>query len=319
MTTETHTTEAPFVKYPSITNSYALDARFLARLAADNHTEFYATEKLHGSNFSLHYDGNSYDVFPARRNASLLHDEVFFPGWQEIHKEMSQNLAWHDFFYGEVFTTEPVKSVHVYGELFGEPVFPEMKYATRNGDLDWKVFSVLVTLQDGRILVPGLSTLREVFGEENLVPVVSQGGLTELLENLDMEAGSRLGGRSEGYVVMPVDDRVWTPGDLFFAIKHKTPGFSEVPTEKALRDLRALNSKAEVAAYLTVARLESVVSKGDVPLTRENIGRLIDLFIDDAFADYAGTLTASELASQRGALKGVAGKLIAETLRARSN
>ena len=40
ITTEAHTNEDLFIRYPSITNSYALDTKYLSRLAAAHHTEF---------------------------------------------------------------------------------------------------------------------------------------------------------------------------------------------------------------------------------------------------------------------------------------
>lgn len=307
-----------FMKYPSLMNAGNLTAKDLLSWSQYTDGEWYATEKLHGANFSYTFDGHT--LTAGRRNGFLSEDDKFYAGWKDIEAELY--CDWQKLFSGYMLPDEAPqpKSVTVFGELIGSP-FTNMGYFIADGltgplEADWRVFSIMIPLEDNTIWVAGRDFLREHFTNDSLVPQIASGKLLELLDVLDLEAGSALGEKSEGYVLMPAADRFWHPAaGAFPAVKHKTAEFSEVKYSR-----EKLGSLAEATAldgYVTFARFENVLSHGDVTLARENIRSLIDLLADDVFSEYERENGPVDRSKYEKGVKGKCGWLISQRLRAR--
>jgi Rnl2 family RNA ligase len=282
-----------FEKYPSLVRSDVVaKGSKLNKYLEGNEDTWYATEKLHGCNFAIYYDGFTWRY--AKRTAFLdWEDELF--AWQDFFTPM-QRTKWQyairslrdNWDHGE--NMDYYKHIVVYGEFFGGEIQDNVQYEqTLNNTKEFRIFNVFGYKGHNTYDVMGYDKMKFYFGEDNLVPYITKGKVWDVLRELDMEAESFFGGISEGYVVQKYADREWKSGDTFLGIKHKTRHFTEVAPAK-LNDLIGRAATLEdLKRYITDNRLDNIASKG-YTMTRENMGELMDVLMADIFEDYEGDI-----------------------------
>lgn len=99
--------------------------------------DFYITEKIHGSNFSIYCDGNN---IKCAKRTGFLTDDNWFYGWKII-KDLMKNSIYNLFKY--ISKNYDVKGVVLYGELFGG------YYGSCNGDIIERVNKLNKCYKDG--------------------------------------------------------------------------------------------------------------------------------------------------------------------------
>lgn len=311
-----------FEKYPSLTRSDVVaKGSKLTRQLKNNDDVWYATEKIHGCNFAIYYNGHEWRY--AKRTAFLgLEDELF--GWQEYFitgdrtplqhciRSMRDNVG-----HGE--DEEYYEHVIIFGEFFGGEIQDNVQYEqTLNNTKDFRVFNVFGYKGDNTYDVLGYNTMKYYFGEENVAPLAAKGKFWNILKTLDMECDSSFGGISEGYVLQPYEDREWKAGDVFLGIKHKTHHFTEVSPEKLTNLIGRAATLEDLNRYLTSNRLDNIASKG-YTMERENMGELMNVLMDDVFEDYEEGIPEEDKESYKNQLRKNMAQLIYSWINKRDN
>lgn len=296
-----------FMKYPSLTNHYAISAGTRGIYAHLN-SQWYATEKIDGANVSVNIDLQTGRYTFAKRTELLDMDaleepytslpEIITP---EIVAGMAEKLR------GLGYTTV----AHVYGELFGAGVLTEQDYqVTTENRRDVILYDILVedTRDDDSTLTElSLHDLHAVIPNAFAEKVIKTGTLISLLQQ-EPETTSLYGGLNEGYTYKLVDgitgfDRM----SSYTAVKHKTPAFSErrkvkVPATRAL----TLN-QLSMLSYITERRVANILSHGDIPAEMRSMRLLIPTLQEDVATEWlrevgadSGLTNAEALAEVKG-------------------
>lgn len=283
-----------FIKYPSLINSGDFTNRHYLKWKDVLTQDFYATEKLHGSNFSIYYDGEEFTF--ARRTDFLSNGEELFQ-----HKDFFKDYDLS--FIKNIYDTNTFTQIIVYGEFYGDGI-QKMEYKENlEGVKNFKIFNVLGQVDEKTFIVFGYKEMLENVGEERTAPYINKGSIWDLLKTLDMDAESSLGGISEGYVIQPYDTRSYVTGGFFYGVKHKTAAFSETKTVFNDEHIKKAQISEQLENYVTANRLNNVISKGEVEPTLKNIGILIDLMLDDVFSEFTEPIPVEEVNKYRNGLK----------------
>lgn len=283
--------EHQFIKYPSITNSYALNPTTYRPFMND---EWVTTEKIDGGNFNItfatkrlipdvsaQYDDETVKIY--NRNFELSET---MPQYAPLFK-LIQDSGIIDRLKA-LCTINHAQQAMVYGEFFGK----NLENQKTNYDVDknnknsFQLFNAM-TLKDDVITVQSRETL-ESFFQGYVVPVIARGTLIELLSQ-PLNEHSIYGGDSEGVVYQPanaytIDKKRNT---VFRAIKRKNKKFLEI---KDVDTSHAVGKNGLVAlqleAYVTKNRVANVLSHGDVTLEPKDTGKLIEAVKDDIFKEF---------------------------------
>jgi Rnl2 family RNA ligase len=288
-----------FHKYNSIENGY--NKKFI-RSFEDELREyigpFIATEKVHGSNFQFHYDGNS--VLVGKRNGYIGDEEKFYNHNIIVDRYTdSIKLLWD--ILGEEFI--------LYGEIFGGNNYGEYKskYSTvQKGvfyttDIDFMTFDIYL-VNPGRYIESKrfyeiMFDLTQAGGRIEPVPVID---IVNDINNLGdyrvnswipnrwgiiFEAGQNI---MEGVVVKPYEREIYNGYGERFVLKVKNEEFKEKCRERkvSVPDIEIDSDRLElVLEYVNENRLNSVISKiGEV--TRKDFGKLLGLVCKDVYEDF---------------------------------
>lgn len=279
-----------FEKYPSLVRSDVVaKGSKLSRILQGDEQEWYATEKIHGCNFAIYYDGHTWRY--AKRTAFLdWEDELF--GWQEYFPISTDGRTELMYCIRSLYDNEEpnggesYKHLIVFGEFFGGEIQENIQYEqTLNNTKDFRVFNVFGYKGNDTYDVLGYDKMSYHFGKERLVPLIAKGKFWDTLKTLDMERESTFGGISEGYVLQPSEDREWKSGEVFLGIKHKTHHFTEMAPEKLTNLIGRAATLENLKRYLTNNRLDNISSKG-YKMTRDNMAELMDVLMEDVFEDY---------------------------------
>lgn len=272
-----------FLKYPSLKLPEVGNFKRLPEEIAS--MEWYATEKLNGTNVSIvlsEKDGFEYfnrTVTLENKNKVSVLEEKVVAGLGVIMKEL--------------LAIQKYKRVHVFGELFGAGI-QSMNYTLNSEGLkDFKVFNVFLYKGFGLYDVLSLKQLQTYFSDY-LAPIEAKGTLFEML-TLDKDADSHFGGEREGYVIMPVkhvgyDTTLDTP--FFNGIKVKYGKYAEKSKQRVKVKLELNfteeenNLMEELTQYATVARVLNVKSHNELPLEKKNIGVYMNLLKDDILKEF---------------------------------
>jgi Rnl2 family RNA ligase len=284
-----------FHKYDSIETSHQKKHIEAIHSRGYDVLQWCATEKIHGSNFSVIYANG--ELKYARRTDVLKKDEQFFSYKDAMtkHEDKFNQLFKH------LVEERKATTVQLFGELHGG-IYPNMKanhkaiqkgiYYTPNNE--YIVFDILV--DDKYLDVVDVEGLTEKFK----IPCVARthtGTLNDLLKLSPVFESNiyKLYGLekvpnnyAEGYVFKPMNTLFM--GTTRVIVKHKNPKFGEVK-ERSQRGAHIIAEKKvsddemkllETASrYITKNRYDNVVSKyGDI-----HINKLIGLFVKDAFDD----------------------------------
>lgn len=274
-----------FKKYPSLTNHYAISANTRGIYALLN-SQWYATEKIDGTNISVNIDLQTGQYAFAKRPELLDMDALEEPYTSlpelmtpEIVADMTEKLR------GLGYSTV----AHVYGELFGAGILKQDYQATADNRRDIVLYDILIedTRDDDSTLTElSLHDLHAVIPSAFTEEVIKTGTLISLLQQ-EPETASLYGGLNEGYVYKLVDgitsfDRT----SSYTAVKHKTPAFSErkkvkVPATRAL----TLN-QLSMLSYITERRVANILSHGDIPAEMRSMRLLIPALQEDVATEW---------------------------------
>lgn len=291
-----------FKRYNSIENSYRDKFIYQIQEQGLSDGEWVVTEKIHGANFSVHYDGET--VRFAKRSGFIGDDENFM-GCQTI-KDYLNNLIKAVYQHFDDDST-----LSIYGEICGgyyndrsnNPycvrVQKEVKYHPDNRFLvfdiqvngcfvDQDLFDELYN-HYGFMRVPELfrGSFTECLNHSNQfqTQVPALFGLPEIEDNI-----------CEGIVIKPVTPKYLEDGTRVI-LKSKNEKFSEKRSEKEekIGQTNILSPAAEeeyqnIKTYITENRLKNVLSKIGT-LTHKDFGKLLGEFVQDVLGDYYKDLT----------------------------
>jgi len=276
---------------------------------------WFATEKIHGTNYSLLYmDGQK--VIPCRRGAELGDDRTYY-AHGKLYDKYSNNVI---VMFNLLKTSHPMlKGIQVYGELFGgwyngktakdsKRVQVGVCYAPFN---EFLVFDIKMIFEDKSYYVD-FGELLDVFtilkSSEFLldhVPLIKVGRLDELLTlnpKFESVVYEKYGldkienNFAEGFVVHPAKEYRNIYGDRII-FKFKNPSFSEVvervPKVHAEKKLTpeqefAKNFSQIVKNYTTKTRFDNVFTKLVDPTEKDLVEAMIKDIQRDIISDYSG-------------------------------
>lgn len=282
-------TTTRFLKYPSLVNHYALGKS--RRVVALYDTPWVETEKIHGANASIVLDKDEYGhiyVATAKRSGFInMDDKQFtrFKTWVKdnyaIVEQGAKFLDWQD-----------VTQVHIFGEYFGGNV-QKMEYELcKQGEIDFKVFNVILEYGDGAIhYVLDKDTVAKYLSSKYLAKVKETKTLREFVEGYP-DVDSEYGGVSEGSVYQPKHGYILNDTYGFLGVKYKTKEYAEVTKQKVSVKPKVeyapefIELMENVSAYVTANRLSNVLSHGEFELVPQSIGKIMVAFKDDVVKEY---------------------------------
>lgn len=276
-----------FLKYPSLTNHYALGKDRRIPYVYDD--VWYATEKIHGANISIVSAKDIEEVGLAKRSGFLTLDDKQFNGFKTWVSEQGAELVNS---LNKFLDWEGVTQVHAFGEYFGEKV-QRMDYELcKQGQVDVKLFNLILEYDGGTIhYVVSRDMMEKYIPVKYLTPVSSKKTLRELV-NGHLEVQSIYGGISEGQVYQPTKGYILTDTFQFYGVKHKTKEFAEITKstfkvkEKLEYSPEFLSLVEDVSRYITNNRLNNVLSHGDFELENKNIGVIMIALKQDIVKEY---------------------------------
>ena len=265
-----------FHKFSSLENTYRQNLIDKVQYEGKDVGEWIVTEKVHGANFSFWCDGTEVKV----ASRSQFVDGTFYNCQAVINRYSENILNWCQGF--------GVKTLIVYGELFGGNIQKEVQY----GEKDFAAFDVVI---DG--VVQDKQTAWRIAQECGLTfaPILFTGSFKECLEvnntfkstlTPDGYEGENI---SEGLVIEPIEPAWFANGSRVY-FKNKAESFSEKnrqPKEKQVFELSETESDLlnELLEYNTEQRVSNVISKiGQV--TNKDFGRILGLTVQDLLEDF---------------------------------
>lgn len=268
------------IKYSSIENS--VRDKFVDQIKTEGKDggDWVVTEKVHGGQFSLYYDGQ--EVKASTRTAFLSAGMDFF-NWEKVKQENEDKVK--DIFRILKSRGEEVDYIIVYGELFGGD-YPQagvnkVKGARRlqkgvyyHPDNLFYVFDIKV---NGRYLT--VDEVNPLFEQVGLfyARTLFRGSLEACMNHAN-DFLSKIpdwlglpqieGNIAEGIVIKPVDPRFLTSGDRVI-LKSKNEKFEErksvkkrpVPQDEVIRTPDGIRLGRELESLVTENRLQNVLSK----------------------------------------------------------
>lgn len=243
--------------------------------------KFIATEKVHGCNFSIFYDG--IDIKVGRRKAFIKDGEKFY-NYEKVISEYENSIK--DIFE-ELCEKHKIDFIVIYGELFGgyypsnknndnigkkkpKPVQQGVYYSNK---VDFIVFDIYL---DGKeqLTYEQLETITK--NRLKLVPIIKEGSLKELVKS-DWEVNtiiSKICNQEDlkDNIIEGVVIREKNSNGIMFKIK--TSKFSEV---------RNKSNRKTIFDYITQNRFDNVRSKYSEDVNKDE---LLQEFINDIKTDY---------------------------------
>lgn len=272
-----------FRKYPSLINHYKIDSQLLSPIDLTSVQRWFVTEKIHGANFGVYYDGET--VRFARRQDFLSIGESFF-NYQSLESKMHEACL--------LIYEKLLRPFILYGELCGgvydnviqgAKIQAEVQYFPSNQFLVFDIYDYLV----GEFFSPNETW--DLVSETNLemVPTITVCATLEEALAVDVNILSEKLQRAtglvpmannfiEGVVIRPNKD-VYTSNGMRLIIKKKSARFADAKEEtKHLKKLsHAVDgvwvhtfAAVHIDRLLTPARTLSAISKHgrDIKLMR---------------------------------------------------
>lgn len=293
--------EKVFTKYPSLRN---IDGVKFSKMSEEKLSqEYVATEKLHGTNSGITvFEDGTVD----------LSSRKLFIGFDS---DNTMHSTFKDFVDIDYFTKKGLELIEklgysqitFFGELFGKGVYNMDYVQVKEGRKEFRVFDIIA--YKGKVdknIPDDVLTLKEFVKLDNnfvmdfldkdvLVPFVAKGDLKSVIKQLDLDSPSAYGGGIEGYVIKPTKEITYT-NDTNYAldgIKHKTTKFKEVIRKNKVvsdstepKHLKGLEGKIldlveDMSGYVTLARLDNVISHGGLEVDKEHTVDLANALISD--------------------------------------
>lgn len=288
-----------FNKYTSLTNHY--QDKFINLLQMNDLTkgDWIAQEKIHGANFSFHYNGSEHKQ--AKRSGFC--DENFFNCQAVLKYRLSVELIYRYLVEHKVLNQG--EQLVIFGELFGgkfnKQKEPNAKTVQGTGadyhpDNEFMAFDIKVN--DKFLPFIDVESLCKGF-KLPLAPVVAYGDFKEMMElnnEFDTFVPEDFGlerlkdNTAEGLVIRPyIDERTLENGTRIL-IKSKNSKFSEKRGVPAKIDV-PLDDNAKVlledfTRYFTEARVDATISKVGQVENWKQFAMIAELTFKDAIEDY---------------------------------
>lgn len=284
-----------YLKYPSLTNHYAIkNSRLLSSylFGENKEKEFYATEKIDGSNIQLSFstETKEYDFF--KRSGIIEEDEKPFNSIKSIITDDEVSNIIEKFI--ETYPNYTNSVVHIYGELFGSKIQKHDYDLSKENKRSIRFYDIIVSsLEDLESLELGLLPLQSLIPNKFL-PYFIDGGSKKTLNDWvkdEPDSVSHYGGVNEGYVFKMVDTHPFNLDASYIGIKYKTDAYLEVAKvpKTPRKQITIANPELveDISRYATEQRVMNIVSHGEVELDFKNFGKLMSLMSEDIIKEYS--------------------------------
>lgn len=287
-----------FLKYPSLTNHYAINkSRLLQSYLVGDKQEalFYATEKIDGANIQLSFSPYERNFAFYKRSGKIEEDEKPFDAIKDIISDDEIAEIMENFIYQyEELSEYRDTVVHVYGELFGSKIQKQSYNLTKEKKRSIRFYDIIVDSPEdsNQMIELGIVGIKSIVPEKFL-PFFIEGGCKKPLSKWlvdEPSSESVYGGINEGYVFKLVEPHLFEREGTYIGIKYKTDAYLEVAkVPKAPRKQHEVKNPElvyDVSRYVTEQRLMNILSHGEVALSFENFGTLMSLMTDDILKEY---------------------------------
>lgn len=278
-------TSDKFKKYSSIENHY--QEGFIMRCPEGNY-DWCITEKIHGANFQIYYDGENFLL--GSRNRFINSNESFY-GLQNLAGSLEDEIR--AFFFFSNLSDMPIKELVLYGEIYGDGIQKGVKYCKdhkirffdikKNGE--YVPYKTAIKMFESMKL-PYIPVKEFYFGRlYNAVKAantrfnstIAEGEYADLEENL-----------CEGVVIKPYEVELKSQKGDRVIIKKKNEEFFEKKQQPKIKPDRFVDytkDTEKLTPYLNENRFNAVFSK-DV-YERNNFGDFIKAYATDVILDAA--------------------------------
>lgn len=305
-----------FKKYPSIENAYREKFINDIKLRGFADKPYVVTEKVHGANFSIWYNGEDFRC--AKRTGFIEKDEVFY-NYETVFEEIKNPIKeiWDIIKNSHekgAFLDEAPKLITIYGEIFGgsyphpdvkqnpnatrlqKGVFyhPDNKFYAFDISINGKLmgYNIFNMLCEGRLFISRpliIDNLENCLKYPNEFQTTIPGrlGLPEIENNI-----------CEGVVISPLEP-LFLPNGSRVIIKNKNNKFKEKADAKTRNKTKKVKKYTDeyegskegkelyekLLTYITENRLRNVISKIG-KITDKDFGILLKEMRDDIFIDF---------------------------------
>lgn len=295
-----------FNKYGSLENHYQtgfINKIIMSGLAEQ---EFVATEKVHGADFGMWYNGKEHKV----SKRSGFTDNNFFSCYKLEKYQPLVEIAYENLI--EAGYVEDGETMTIFGEIFGGSFYGQSEPNAKciqggmnyHPDVEFVAYDVGLELLDGsKTYITYEELLNYLPDELPTVPEIKRGTLLELLElgnafptrvpamfGLEAPEGKELN-VAEGLVIKPTGCNQYLGNGGRIAIQSKNSLFSEVSkSPKQKPRLASLSDEgsllfADFSLYLTENRLHNILShEGEISWA--DFQRVSGLLIKDAIEEF---------------------------------
>lgn len=293
-----------FYKWPKILNLQNLeekDADLFCK--AKNISEWVATEKIDGANFSINV--NRDEVRYASRNQLLGSDNGFFNLYAHMEEIKPAEEALKD-----MVAKQNLDQVVLYGEFYGSDIMNRIAYKTSGS---FRFYSIMVVYNQEPFAYSfhEFETFLDYYNLAQLgIPVIEHGCTFEKTLELPSHRKSMINPEvySEGFVIYPLHEYLFNDRDCF-VFKCKDEAFVEktsykqkkadVENPEELEELNKLRKSFE--GYITESRALSVISKSGLPMESSSTANAVKSLIKDAWEEFVEDykLTGMSVKNQR--------------------
>lgn len=290
-----------FKKYPSLTNHYNVPAdrtlRTYLKGEENGNILWYATEKVDGTNISVHINLLDGSYVLASRNRLIdfdAHEDKMYNGLdtfinEEVVADIVKNAVYY--FKNPASITRPeVPILHIWGEYYGSKIQKHDYALAKDQKRNVILFDAMIG--DERLPYDGLLSIIPIKFSPHIVDEPKP--LSDWLKDEPYNQ-SYYGGTSEGIVIKPINGSLYNPEigttGTFLGVKYKTEAYLEtknigkrvkVPIEVANPEL--VN---DLRRYLTVNRVMNIISHGDIEPILPNFGQFRKALYEDIIKEYS--------------------------------
>lgn len=272
-------TSDKFVKYTSIENHY--QEGFLARCPQED-IWWCMTEKIHGANFQVYYDGENFLI--GSRNRFIGNEN--FNNIQALVEAIRPNI--------ELLKKRTQLPITLYGEVYGDGIQKGVKYSKtkRIRFFDLKIGTQYVPYFLAEYWMnmhglPNVPVINTFYGNVGDAVMKADTRFNSIIADLDNDGYVGLEENIvEGVVIKPYGAEMRTIKGDRVIIKKKNEEFFEkkqMPKGKPDRFVDYSKDSEALAVYMNENRFDSVFSKDNYQ--KENFGDFIKAYVQDVIED----------------------------------
>lgn len=267
-----------FMRYPSLTNHYAIGQSRVFDDHMLSGSQWVATEKVDGSNISLTIELGTGEYEFGKRSGFIEDGDTPFTSVRDlVSAEDIDTIATG---LRDYLGYEPL--VHVFGELFGSKIQKQDYTISQSGERAVVFYDIMFEEEEYVRQLP-VYVVNQIIPERLQVKEIKCDNLPSLLGKEPSDT-SVYGGVNEGYVYRLMEGSVFGKDSTAPIVKHKTEAYRElrnVPKVKKVVTVEFPELLDSLRNYITVQRVMNIVSHGDYELIDKNIGPLIkEMFVD---------------------------------------